>query len=80
MKVFVTGATGFVGKAIIQDLLSKSYEVKALVREFSEVLPLLVEQVVVGDLVDFCSGHCKDLVRESFADVELLSIQPLECT
>ena len=41
------------GKAIIQDLLSKSYEVKALVREFSEILPLLVEQVVVGDLVDF---------------------------
>ena len=72
MKVFVTGATGFVGKAIIQDLLSKSYEVKALVREFSEVLPLLVEQVVVGDLVDFCSGHCKDLVRESFAEVDVI--------
>ena len=28
MKVFVTGATGFVGKAVIEDLLSESYEVK----------------------------------------------------
>ena len=28
MKVFVTGGTGFVGKAVIEDLLSESYEVK----------------------------------------------------
>ena len=28
MKVSVTGGTGFVGKAVIEDLLSESYEVK----------------------------------------------------
>ena len=34
---------------VIEDLLSESYEVKALVRQSSEILPLVVEQVVVGD-------------------------------
>ena len=53
VKVFVTGATGFVGKAVIKDLLSKSYTVKALVRQSSEFLPAIVEQVVVGDFRDF---------------------------
>ena len=53
VKVLVTGATGFVGKAVLEDLLSESYSVKALVRQSSEFLPLIVEQVVVGDLADF---------------------------
>ena len=72
MKVFVTGATGFVGKAVIEDLLSESYEVKALVRQSSEILPFVVEQVVVGDLADFNSGHFGDLVREAFTDVDVI--------
>lgn len=72
MKVFVTGATGFVGKAVIEDLLSKSYEVKALVRQYAEILPLVVEQVVIGDLVDFNLGHCGGLIRKAFSDVDVV--------
>ena len=36
VKVLVTGATGFVGKAVIEELLSESYSVEALVRQPSE--------------------------------------------
>ena len=72
VKVLVTGATGFVGKAVIEDLLSESYEVKALVRQSSESLPLIVEQVVVGDLADFNLGHSGDLVRKAFTDVDVI--------
>ena len=53
MKVLVTGATGFVGKALIENLLCESYQIKALVRGSSEELPVAVEQVIVGDLTDF---------------------------
>ena len=72
MKVLVTGATGFVGRALVEELLSASFEVKALVRQSSETLPLIVEQVVVGDLTDFNLGHCKDLVRKALTDVDVI--------
>ena len=63
MKVFVTGATGFLGGAIIKDLLSEAYEVKALVRQSSKVLPLVVEQVVVGDLANLKLSDSGSLSR-----------------
>ena len=31
-KVFVTGGTGFIGSHLIDELLKKNYEVKALIR------------------------------------------------
>ena len=36
MKVFVTGGTGFVGRATIKQLLTDGHEVRVLVREGSE--------------------------------------------
>ena len=35
MKILITGATGFVGKALLESFLSEFYEVKALVRQSS---------------------------------------------
>lgn len=72
MKTFVTGATGFVGKTLIDNLLSEIHEVKAIVRQFSEVLPSAVEQVIVGDLVDLTSSDTSNLSREDFKDVEVV--------
>ena len=72
MKVFVTGAAGFVGKALIENLLSKTYEVKALVRQSSEALPLAVEQIIVGDLADLALGDSSGLSREAFKGVEIV--------
>ena len=44
--MLVTGATGFVGRALVSELLTKDCQIKALVRKTSG-LPVEVEQVVV---------------------------------
>ena len=46
--ILVTGGTGFVGEALVHELLAKGCQLKALVRK-SSVLPVEVEveQVVV---------------------------------
>lgn len=50
MNILVTGNTGFVGLALSRCLLNNGHAIKALVREFSSLLPATVEQVIVGDL------------------------------
>ncbi len=72
MKIFVTGANGFVGKALIVNLLSQIYEVKALVRQFSKALPLAVEQIIVGDLADLTLSDTTGLSTRDFKDVEVV--------
>jgi dihydroflavonol-4-reductase len=57
MKALVTGATGFVGSAVVRQLLAHGWEVRALVRPESDrrnvqQLPL---ETVVGDLRDSVS-------------------------
>ncbi len=54
MRVFLTGATGFVGANLARELLGQGFEVRALVRPNSprkniEKLPL---EIVEGDLLD----------------------------
>jgi len=72
MTVLVTGATGFVGTALIADLLSESYAIKALVRQSSVGLPLTVEQVVVGDLAELALDDSSGFLREAFNGVEVV--------
>lgn len=50
MRIFVTGATGFVGKALINELLSAGHNIVAGVRNYSMELPVEVEQQQIGDL------------------------------
>lgn len=69
MKLLLTGATGFVGKALIADLLSKAFEVKALVRQSSEELPLAVEQLVMGDFRNLTLSDSSGFLREAFNGV-----------
>jgi nucleoside-diphosphate-sugar epimerase len=70
VKIFVTGATGFVGKALIENLLSERCKVKALVRQSSVEMPLAVEQVVIGDLTDLTLSDSSAFLREAFKGVE----------
>ncbi len=57
MKVFVTGATGFVGSHVAEQLEAMGAEVRVLVRKTSrtENLEMLKAERVVGDLRDFDS-------------------------
>lgn len=72
MKTLVTGATGFVGKALVADLLLKACEVKALVRQFSVALPLAVKQVAAGDLADLTLSDSSGFLREVFNRVDVV--------
>ena len=54
-KVLVTGAAGFVGRALVSELLIKGYQVKALVRKVCGELPVEAGQVV-GDLTALVDG------------------------
>ena len=70
MKVLVTGATGFVGQALIENLLFESCEVRALVRDSFAALPLAVERVVISDLTDLTSSDPTSTLRDAFKGVD----------
>ncbi|MGE8427489.1 MAG: SDR family oxidoreductase [Sphingobacterium sp.] len=57
MKVFVTGATGFVGTAVVQELLGAGHEVLGLARSEESAKKLLEAgaEAHYGDLTDFDS-------------------------
>jgi len=52
MNILVTGATGFVGKAVVNQLLFNQLDVVATVRHTDSVLPLGAEKLVTGDFSD----------------------------
>lgn len=54
MKIFVTGATGFVGNAVIKALLQRNHEVVGLVRDANKgrALEQLGVTLVVGDMLE----------------------------
>ncbi len=47
MKIIVTGAIGFIGRAVVDALIDKNITVVALVRQHSVVLPSEVEQILI---------------------------------
>ncbi len=57
MKILITGATGFVGSAVLRKLIEKGHHVRALVRPSSDLRNLegTGAEVVTGDLNDWNS-------------------------
>ena len=84
MKTLVTGATGFVGTAVLRQLLKKGHKVKVLVRQSSilDNLNNLDVEIVKGDLKDReslkrCLKNCKYLFHVA-ADYRLWVPKPDE--
>jgi NADH dehydrogenase len=77
--VAVTGATGFVGRAIVAELVAKGYSVRALVRDREKArrtLPSLGASgkvhLVVGDVLD--AAKVAELVKGAQACINLVGI------
>lgn len=51
-RVLITGATGFVGQALVTKLLATKFSVFALVRSDAAYLPCGINKVIVPDLAD----------------------------
>ena len=68
MKTLITGAAGFVGAAVLRELLKKGHKVKALVRQSSVLdnLKNLDVEIVHGDLKD------KDSLKRCLKDCKYL--------
>jgi len=77
VRIFVTGATGYVGRALVRRLRGEGHEVRALVRATSRVEPLAELGVATfpGDLLDRASMRegmsGADWVIHAAADLDL---------
>lgn len=71
MKIFVAGASGAIGRALIPTLLRAGHDVTAMSRHIDRALKLkrLVARAVVGDVYD--RDHLKRLVAEAEPDAVL---------
>ncbi len=74
--VAVTGATGFVGRSVVRELLSKGYRVRALVRSTTKARSVLPRaqglELVAGDVLS--EGAAAELVQRCAACVHLVGI------
>lgn len=73
MKVFVTGASGFVGSAVVEELLNNGHQVLGLVRneKGAEKVAALGADVLLGDVNDAeiikkCAQQCDAVIHTAF--------------
>jgi len=49
MKVLLTGATGFIGKALVTELTQQNFNISIAIRQKTNLFPDEVKQFLVGD-------------------------------
>lgn len=72
MRIFVTGGSGFVGKAVINDLLNQKHEVCALIRKSQMLTENPNLTTVIGDTTK--AGSLKNLLTGYDAVIHLVGI------
>src|SRR5262245_9944659 len=71
-RILVTGASGFIGRALVNDLAERGHRVRAAMRQPADVFPRTVEVVAVSDLAR--EIEWRPLLREMEAVVHLAGI------
>src|SRR5262245_26154102 len=72
MTVLVTGASGFIGRALVNDLAKQGQRVRAAMRQPADIFPSSVEVVAVSDLAR--PIEWRPLLRDVEAVVHLAGI------
>ena len=71
-RIFVTGATGFVGSAVVAELTSRGYAVNALARHGQAAAPAGDVRPIIGDLFD--DKALDDGLRDTVGVIHLVGI------
>jgi len=66
MKLLVTGATGFVGRAVLDMFFSRAYEMTVLVRDNQASLPVGVKKII-ADVTNL-----KQLDNTNFSNIDVI--------
>jgi nucleoside-diphosphate-sugar epimerase len=73
-KVLLTGATGFVGRALVDSLIDAKSDVTALVREPSLLFSKEVKQVIAGDLNEWPVENSLfiEVIKQALEDINIV--------